>query len=279
MFGLAPESAVTGKAPKKVPASSGVKKAEPKPVRPASRSPDAVARVASLEAVIALGDHDDQVRKSLEEVLAKAKKSANVASVGVRLNSAMKIHRAHPEEGGKKGRRDCQEGRGSSSFAVSASRGDGKFARSRGPIGLSAEAAPPAPPSVDVEAEFRRMQRVIDALQAELARFRSKEIRATESDEEDRGVLVTNFAAIQEESADGSRNAAQSFGHWWSGRRPIRTLIDQGDTAARESGYRSNPSRQSPEIRDMVSGRREWRRRRTQVLSKVGFPIGTGGKG
>ena len=38
---------------------------------------------------LALGDHDVQARKSLEEDLAKAKKSANVASVGVRLNSAM----------------------------------------------------------------------------------------------------------------------------------------------------------------------------------------------
>ena len=95
-------SAVTGKVPKKVPASSGVegenvKKVEAKPVRPASRSPDearadAVARVASLEpAIAALGDHDDQVRKSLEEALAKFKKSANVAPVGVRLNSAMKF--------------------------------------------------------------------------------------------------------------------------------------------------------------------------------------------
>ena len=117
-------SAVTGKAPKKVPASSGVegenvKKAEPKPVRPPSRSPDearadAVARVASLEAAIAaLGDLDDQVRKSLEETLAKAKKSAKVAPVGVRLNSAMNFI---AEEGGNKGRRDCQKGRGSSVF-------------------------------------------------------------------------------------------------------------------------------------------------------------------
>ena len=145
-------SAVTGKGPKKVPASSGVvgenvKEAESKPVRPASRSPDearadAVARVASLEAAIAaLGDHDDQVRKSLEESLAKAKKSTNVAPVGVRLNSANV----------------------------------------------------PAPPLVNVEAQFRRMQRVIDELQAELARLKSKEIRAKESDEEDREVLATDL--------------------------------------------------------------------------------------
>ena len=59
---------------------------EPTPVREeVSRSPnevwaDAVARVVSLEAAIAAsGDHDDQARKLLEEVLAKAKKSANVA--------------------------------------------------------------------------------------------------------------------------------------------------------------------------------------------------------
>ena len=45
---------------------------------------------------------------------------------------------------------------------------------------------------MNVEAEFRRMQRVIDELQAEVARFRSKEIR-TESDEEDRGVLSTDL--------------------------------------------------------------------------------------
>ena len=61
---------------------------EPKPAREAvSRSPDevradAVARVASLEAAIAaFEDHHDQAQKSLEEALAKAKKSANVAPV------------------------------------------------------------------------------------------------------------------------------------------------------------------------------------------------------
>ena len=129
-------SAVTGKCPKKVPASSGVvgkdvKTAESKPVRPASRSPDearadAVAKVASLEAAIAaLGDHDDQVRKSLEESLAKAKKSTNVAPVGVRLNSSMKFIERIRKRVATKGR------------AVSASRGDGKFGRSRGPIGVS----------------------------------------------------------------------------------------------------------------------------------------------
>ena len=57
---------------------------------------------------------------------------------------------------------------------------------------LRAEAAP----TNVVEAEFRRMQRVIDELQAELARFRSKEIRATESDEEDREMLATDSSLL-----------------------------------------------------------------------------------
>ena len=60
---------------------------------------------------------------------------------------------------------------------------------------LRAEAAAatnvPAPPSVNVEAEFRRMQRVIDELQAELARFRSREVvGGTEVDEDERALCT-----------------------------------------------------------------------------------------
>ena len=65
---------------------------------------------------------------------------------------------------------------------------------------LRAEAAAatnvPVPPSSNVEAEFRRMQRVIDEMQAELARFRSREVvGGTEVDEdEDEGAFSTDLS-------------------------------------------------------------------------------------
>ena len=222
-------SAVTGKGPKKVPASSGVvgenvKKAESKPVRPASRSPDearadAVARVASLEAAIAaLGDHDDQVRKSLEETLAKAKKSTNIAPRWSQIKFCDEIHRAHPEEGGNKGRRDCQEGRGSLSFAVSASRGDGKFGRSRGPIGVSQGRGGADQRSSDAASDRRIAS---GTCPFQIQGDQSNGVRRGRR----QGSVGQRFAAIQEESEDGSRNASQSFSHWWSGSRPIRVDV------------------------------------------------------
>ena len=159
---------------------------EPKPVREVvSRSPDevradAVARVASSEAAIAaLGDHDDQARKSLEEALAKAKKSANVAPVGVRLNSSMnhieRLRKRLTTKDVEISKKEEELRQLQSERAEEMTRLVAAEARLES---LRAEAAAatnvPAPPSANVEAEFRRMQRVIDELQAELARFRSR---------------------------------------------------------------------------------------------------------
>ena len=150
-------------------AGENVKKAESKPVRPVSRSPDearadAVARVASLEAAIAaLGDHDDQVRKSLEESLAKAKKSTNVAPVGVRLNSAMKfIERIQKRVATKDAEIAKKEEEVRLLQSQRAEEMASLVAAEARLESLRAEAAPtnvPAPPLVNVEAEFRRMQR------------------------------------------------------------------------------------------------------------------------
>ena len=254
-------------------------------VRPASRSPDearadAVARVASLEAAIAaLGDHDDQVRKSLEESLAKAKKSTNVGPIGVRLNSAMKFiecirKRARLPRRKRVRLLQSQSVEEMASLVAAEARLES----------LRAEAAPtnvPAPPLVNMEAEFRRMQRVIDELQAELTRFKSKEIRATESDEEDRAILATDLPQSKKcrRTGPGMQPSLLAIGGVTADPSALMsTLIDQGGTSARESGCR-NPARQQPEIRDMVSGQRERGRRRTQVLHTDGFQIGTGGKG
>ena len=75
-------------------------------VKISRRSESGCSCTSCLEAAIAaLGDHDDQARKSLEEALAKAKKSANVAPVGVRLNSAMNfIERTRKKVGNKRRR-------------------------------------------------------------------------------------------------------------------------------------------------------------------------------
>ena len=131
---------------------------------------------------------------------------------------------------------------------------------------IRAEAAPtnvPAAPLVNVEPEFRQMQRVIDELQAEFARHKSKEIRVQRG----RQVSVSHrFAAIQEESGDWSRNAAQSFGHWWTGRR-IRVDVHS---------YRDSNQRLEIWFQGNESGGRG---RRTQVPHTDRFPIGTGGKG
>ena len=108
---------------------------------PASRSPDeAMANLRDFflwKLRLQRGDHDDQARKSLEEALAKAKTSANVAPVCVRLTSAIELHRAHSEEVDNQRRPDFQEGRGTSSIAIKTCRGDGNFGRSRGPFGIS----------------------------------------------------------------------------------------------------------------------------------------------
>ena len=208
---------------------------EPKPVREAvSRSPDevradAVARVASLEAAIAaLGDHDDQARKSLEEALAKAKKGANVAPVGVRLNSSMnyieRLRKRLTTKDAEISKKEEELRQLQSERAEEMTRLVAAEARLES---LRAEAAAatnvPAPPSADVEAEFRRMQRVIDELQAELVRFRSREVAGGTEVEEDEGAFSTDLSHTRKSRRLGL--AAPS------------TLL------AIEGGERSNPSR------------------------------------
>ena len=197
-----------------------------------------------------MGDHDDQVRKSLEESLAKAKKSTNVAPVGVRLNSAMKlIERIRKRVATKDAEIAKKEEEVRLLQSQRAEEMASLVAAEARLESLRAEAAPtnvPAPPLVNVEAEFRRMQRVIDELQAELARFKSKEVRATESDEEDREILATDLPQSKKSRRTGPGMQPSLLAIGGAAADPsalMSTLIDQGDTAARERGYR-NPSRQ-----------------------------------
>ena len=159
---------------------------------------DTVARVPSLEAAISS--------------VGRSRRSGSEVSRGVSRESQEKhqccphwsqikfcdeIHRAHPVEGGNKGRRDCQKEEEVRLLQSQRAEEMASLVAAEARLeSFRAEAAPtnvPAPPLVNVEDEFRRMQRVIDELQAELARFRSKKIRATESDKEDMEMLATNL--------------------------------------------------------------------------------------
>ena len=157
---------------------------EPKPARVAVyRSPDevradAVARVASLEAAIAaLGDHDDQAQKSLEEALAKAKKSANVAPVGARLNYSMNfIERLRKRLTTKDADISKKE---EEHRQLQSQRAEGMVSLVAAEARLESLRAEAAA-STDVPAPL------LDELQAELASFRSREVVAgTEVDEEE----------------------------------------------------------------------------------------------
>ena len=61
-------------------------------------------------------------RSGSKSPLAKTKKKHQCCPRWSQIKFCDEIHRAHPEEGGNKGRRDCQERRGRLSFAGSASR-------------------------------------------------------------------------------------------------------------------------------------------------------------
>ena len=164
---------------------------EPKPVREAvSRSPDevradAVARVASLEgAIAALGDHDDQARKSLKEALAKAKKSAIVAPCRCEVELVDELRRAPPEEVDNQGRRDFQEGRGASTIAVRTCRGGGKIGRGRSQIGVSQGRGG--------SGEQRSSSTFCE--RRELTRFRSREVVGGTKVDEDEGAFSTDLS-------------------------------------------------------------------------------------
>ena len=175
-----------------------------------------------------MGDHDDQARKSLEEALAKAKKSANVAPVGVRLNSSMncieRLRKRLTTKDVEISKKEEELRQLQSERAEEMTRLVAAEARLES---LRAEAAAatnvPTPPSANVEAEFRRMQRVIDELQAELARFRSRVVVGGTEVEEDEGAFSSDLSHTRKSRRMGL--GAPS------------TLL------AIERGERSNPSR------------------------------------
>ena len=150
-------------------------------------------------AIAALGDHDDQARKLLEEALAKAKKGANVAIVGVRLNSLMnyidRLRKRLTTKDAEISKKEEELRQLQSERAEEMARLVAAETRLES---LRAEAAAatniPVPPSANVEAKFRRMQRVINELQAELARFRSREVAGGTEVEEDEGAFSTDLS-------------------------------------------------------------------------------------
>ena len=151
------------------------------------------------ELLAASGDHDDQARKLLEEAFAKAKKSANVAPVGVRLNSSMnyieRLGKRLTTKDAEISKKEEELRQLQSERAEEMARLVAAEARLES---LRAEAAAatnvPAPPSANVEAKFRRMQRVLDELQAELARFRSREVVGGTEVDEDEGTFSTDLS-------------------------------------------------------------------------------------
>ena len=131
--------------------------------------------------------------------------------------SEVEFHRAASEEIDDHRRQDFQEGRRISAIAISMCRGDGKFGVSKARLeSLRAEVAAatdvPVPP-MNVEAEFRRMQGVIDRAASGGGPVQIQRGRCRNRGRRGRGI-IHRFGARQKVSEVGSRSAIQSLGHW-----------------------------------------------------------------
>ena len=155
----------------KVANNDAVHRPPPVRVSPEAANEAARARVTSLEAVIsALGNADGPALKLLQEALSKARKAAQVAPVGERLEACTQfIERAKKRlEKSDLELEKIQAER--ARLAAELAEGQARLEALRTEAGSAAPTQPPAP--MDVGAELKRMQAVIDDLLRERSQWK-----------------------------------------------------------------------------------------------------------